>query len=155
MISPSAHRGGRPRSTGVTRCLPGWLRSIEMIRKHPGAAPLNRAGAAFHFLTMADDPTHVLRRLFSWIWPGDGKKPASEGRGLLVRILIIVIWVPIQITLSLIFATGGMFFVLIFGIILAPFAGLFFLVRHMVRGPGDETEAEDLPSQDDHGDTQP
>lgn len=101
---------------------------------------------------MADDSTQLLRRLFPWIWPGDEKESPGEGRGLLVRILIIIIWVPIQITLSLIFATGGMFFVLIFGIILAPFAGLFFLIRHMVREPGDEIEFEAPAGKDDHGD---
>lgn len=65
----------------------------------------------------------------------------SESRATLGRILFAVVWMPIQITLSLIFAAGGIMLVLILGLALGPFIGLFFLLRHLLRqgrsGPGD------------------
>lgn len=59
-----------------------------------------------------------------------------------LKILVAVIWVPIQITLSLLFATGGLFLLVILGIVFSPLIGLFFLARWAVRrGRGDADEA--------------
>ena len=63
-------------------------------------------------------------------------------RGVALRILMTVVWLPIQITLSLIFATGGIFFLLIAGVLFGPFVGLYFLVRHLVRGSSAERDGE-------------
>lgn len=73
-----------------------------------------------------------LRRAFEWLWPSMDTE-RGEDRAVVIQVLIAVVWLPIQITLSLLFATGGMFLLLILGIVLAPFIGLFFLVRHLVR----------------------
>lgn len=67
---------------------------------------------------------------------GDRKqRSASEegGREVARNILVAVFWIPIQITLSLIFATGGMFLLLVLGLVLSPFIGLFFLIRSIIR----------------------
>lgn len=76
--------------------------------------------------------THWLRRAFDWIWRSD-ESGYGEGRALLARVLIAIVWLPIQLTLSLLFATGGLFLLLILGMVLAPFIGLFLLIRHLVR----------------------
>ena len=82
-----------------------------------------------------------------WLrWPSRPRGPEQNdgdgggGREVLVRILIAIVWFPIQITLSLIFATGGIFFVLIFGVVLGPFAGIYFLVRHLLRDSAGQAE---------------
>lgn len=83
-----------------------------------------------------DPVVRRLREAFAWLW---GWGDAGEGdRGVFVRVLLTMLWLPVQITLSLIFATGGIFFLLIAGVILGPFVGLYFLIRHLVRKPADE-----------------
>lgn len=57
----------------------------------------------------------------------------SESRAALGRMLFVVVWMPIQITLSLIFGVGGIMLVLILGLVLAPFIGLFLLLRRLLR----------------------
>lgn len=57
----------------------------------------------------------------------------DAGRAVLLRILIAIFWIPVQITLSLLFATGAMFLVLTLGLVLAPFVGAWFLGRRVVR----------------------
>ena len=73
-----------------------------------------------------------LRPLFAWARRTDA--PASESRAVLARVLFAAVWLPIQITLSLLFATGGLFLLLILGMALAPFVGGFLLIRHLARG---------------------
>ena len=92
---------------------------------------------------VADDPGNgPLRR--SWRrftrigWSAGREGDRTETRALLVRILIAGIWIPVQVTLSLLFATGGILLLLILGLILGPVIGLVFLVRHLVRGAADE-----------------
>lgn len=70
-------------------------------------------------------------------------KNVAHGDSIVLRILIAVVWVPIQVTLSLLFATGGLFLVLILGIALSPFIGLFFLVRWGLRKEGEASVDED------------
>lgn len=59
-----------------------------------------------------------LRRTLLWIgWrreagvveTADGQGRENEGRALLLKILIVMVWIPIQVVLSLVFATGGFF----------------------------------------------
>lgn len=78
-------------------------------------------------------PSQRVRRTFEWLWPSEDSE-RGEDRAVVIQILIAIVWLPIQITLSLLFATGGLFLLLILGIVLAPFIGLFFLIRHLVRG---------------------
>lgn len=59
----------------------------------------------------------------------DAPGGAGSDREDLARMLIAAIWMPIQITLSLIFATGGIFLLLVLGIIFSPLIGLYFLIR--------------------------
>lgn len=80
-----------------------------------------------------------LGQIFGWIWRTD-ESGGGEGRAVLVRVLIAIVWLPIQVTLSLLFATGGMFLLLILGIVLAPFIGGFFLIRHLVRSSSPDVE---------------
>lgn len=80
-----------------------------------------------------------LRQPFEWIWRTE-ESGGGEGRAVLVRVLIAVVWLPIQLTLSLLFATGGMFLLLILGMLLAPFIGVFFLIRHLVRSTSPDVE---------------
>ena len=83
-----------------------------------------------------------MRKTFGWIWrlgraAGDGGSSREvaerDDRALLLRILAAVVWLPIQVTLGLFFATGGIFFVLLLGIVAGPFIGLYFLVQHLLR----------------------
>lgn len=83
-----------------------------------------------------------LRRLPGWARTKD-EQEAAEERAILGRVLFAVVWVPIQVTLSLFFATGGIFLLLILGLVLGPFVGLFLLVRHVVRRPAREPGAGD------------
>lgn len=82
---------------------------------------------------------HWLRQTFDWIWRTD-ESGDGEGRAVLVRVMIAIVWLPIQLTLSLLFATGGMFLLLILGMVLAPFIGVFFLIRHLVRSTSPDVE---------------
>lgn len=79
-----------------------------------------------------------LRRVFEWLWPSMDTE-RGEDRAVVVQVLIAIVWLPIQITLSLVFATGGLFLLLILGILLSPFIALFFLIRHLARGSGTPT----------------
>lgn len=95
---------------------------------------------------------HRLRRLFNWTWRTD-EDQGGDDRALLVQILVAVVWLPIQLILSLLFATGGMFLLLILGMVLAPFIGVFFLIRHLVRSTGSDhrepINSEDRPARPD------
>ena len=111
--------------------------------------------------------TAWLRRGFGWIWrrgrvaadPTAGQEHADTEAGILLRILIAAVWLPIQITLALFFATGGIFFVLIFGMLAGPFVALYFLIRHLLRsdpnGNAPEATANGDPSGSAAADTAP
>ncbi len=71
-------------------------------------------------------------RLIQWFRPPEGSG-ARDDRALLGRILFAMIWMPIQVVLSLFIATGGLMLLLVLGILLSPFIGLFLLVRYLVR----------------------
>ena len=79
-----------------------------------------------------------LRRVFDWIWRTD---VGGEDRAALVRVLIAIVWLPVQVTLSLLFATGGIFLLLMLGIVVAPFVGAISLIRHLLRARGSDHEA--------------
>lgn len=68
---------------------------------------------------------------------GSEKSPTGDAGALIGRILFAMVWMPIQIAVSLFFATGGLMLLLLLGILLAvllgPFVGLFMLVRSLVR----------------------
>lgn len=103
----------------------------------------------------------------AWLrWPSKPRgneaddREDGDGRAVLVRILIAIVWMPIQITLSLVFATGGIFFVLILGVVLGPFVGAFFLIRHLLREGSGQPEPSpglevDRASEDDRSDHAP
>jgi hypothetical protein len=88
---------------------------------------------------MTSDIGVWLRRLSGWTRTKD-EEEAAEERAILGRILFAMVWVPIQVTLSLFLATGGMFLLLVLGLVLGPFVGLFLLIRRLVRGPAPEPE---------------
>lgn len=66
---------------------------------------------------------------------------STDARYLVRRILFTVVWLPIQLTLSMIFATGGILIVLSLGILLSPLLGIAFLVRRAMRGSERDGEA--------------
>jgi hypothetical protein len=57
----------------------------------------------------------------------------TDDRQALTKIAIAVFWIPFQITMSLIFATGGLFVLAMVALALSPFVGLFLLARWAVR----------------------
>lgn len=66
------------------------------------------------------------------------------GWAVVSRILFAMIWLPIQISIMLLFATGGIMLLLMLALALAPFAGLALLIRRLVRGP---TSTDPMPRQ--------
>lgn len=80
---------------------------------------------------------------------------STDERAVLVRILLAIVWAPIQIVLSLFFATGGIFLLLILGLVVGPFVGLFFLVRRGVRRLNRERGGRDGASDNASGTTAP
>lgn len=59
---------------------------------------------------------------------------STDARYLVRRILFTVVWLPVQLTLSMIFATGGILIVLSLGVLLSPLLALVFLIRRAMRG---------------------
>jgi hypothetical protein len=88
---------------------------------------------------MTSSPGEWPRRLSARARAKDDQEAAEE-RAILGRILFAMVWVPIQVTLSLFLATGGMFLLLVLGLVLGPFVGLFLLIRRLVRGPAPDPE---------------
>jgi hypothetical protein len=84
------------------------------------------------------------RRLPDWARPRD-EQEAAEERAILGRILFAMVWLPIQLTLSLFLAAGGMFLLLVLGLVLGPFVGLFLLIRRLVRRPSPGLEGRPAP----------
>lgn len=72
------------------------------------------------------------------------KPPVADtgDRAVFVRMLLMIVWLPFQITLSLIFATGGIFFVLVLGLVFGPFVGLYFLIRKGLEAEDRQAKAE-------------
>jgi len=104
----------------------------------PGGLPCDDLSAPDNTLDqsriVSRPPSETIRAFFQWLWPSAGSD-GREDRVLIARILFAIVWLPIQVVLSLFFAVGGLMLVLILGLILGPFIALFFLIRSLVWKP--------------------
>lgn len=67
-----------------------------------------------------------------------------SGWAVVSRILFAIIWLPIQISIMLLFGTGGIMLLLLLAFALTPFVGLALLIRRLLRGP---TSTDPIPRQ--------
>ncbi len=75
--------------------------------------------------------------MFGWLRrPFEGvrrrRDPEDDADGTLGRIVVTILWLPIQLSIMMLFAAGGILFLLLIGLALVPFAGLFLLVRRLL-----------------------
>jgi len=60
----------------------------------------------------------------------------DENGALVKRLLFAVVWLPIQMCLMLLFATGGIVHLIALALVLAPFGVLYLLARRLVGRSG-------------------